>query len=234
MSDDIMKPLEAMKLHTIQGIKRTSAMTQDVYDHEMKLLAQRQAVGRYTLEEAAMAVSKATGARADEILHKVMEAAGAGALPTYERGKDSRYIYGEGFASRVRDFYEEAYWDDLNAWIEANEKRITWRFSAPASQKVGAGHTAKAPAGKTKGKQGGDRLTRAMIAAYDRLTERHHTQPTCRALFDWLKDNDETGAVEDSQDDVLTFRRGDGGLKDVTFDAFTDRFSRLPQRKTPH
>lgn len=94
----------------------------------------------------------------------------------------------------------------------------------------GADGTAKAKGGK----QGGDRLTRAMIAAYDVLTERHRTQPTCRALFDWLKDNDETGAVEDSQDDVLTFRRADGGLKDVAFEAFEDRFSRLPQRKTPH
>jgi hypothetical protein len=73
-----------------------------------------------------------------------------------------------------------------------------------------------------------------MIAAYDVLREKHRTQPTCRALFDWLKDNDETGAVEDSRDDVLTFRRGDGGLKDVEFEAFEDRFSRLPQRKTPH
>lgn len=150
MSDDIMKPLEAMKLHTIQGIKGTSTMDQAAYDDAMKLLAQRQADGRYTLEEAAMAVNKATGARADEMLVKFIRAALAGVLRTYEPGKDSQYIYGEGFASCVRDFYEEAFWDDLNAWLEANENRITWRFPEPASQnktgdspQVGAGGAAK-------------------------------------------------------------------------------------------
>lgn len=122
---------EAMKFYTIQGIKRTSTMSQAAYDNEMTQLAQRQARGRYTLEEAAMAVNKATGARAEEMLHKFMKAAEAGALATYEPGKDSRYIYGEGFASRVRDFYEEAYWDDLNVWLGANERRIKFEFPVP-------------------------------------------------------------------------------------------------------
>jgi hypothetical protein len=127
---------------------------------------------------------------------------------------------------------------DVIAWAKSKKLRLPRQFldaqfggteqTAPVTG--GAGGTTRAKVGK----QGGDRLTRAMIAAYNVLTEKHRTQPTCRALFDWLKDNDETGAVEDSQDDVLTFRRGDGGLKDVEFEAFEDRFSRLPQRKTPH
>lgn len=119
---------------------------------------------------------------------------------------------------------------ELVAMVQTSDKKVP----ASTSKIVGAGETAAGTAGKAKGKQGGDRLTRAMIAAYDRLMKKHGTQPTCRALFDWLKDNDDTGAVEAFEDDALTFRRGDGGLKDVTFEAFTDRFSRLPQRKKPH
>jgi hypothetical protein len=127
---------------------------------------------------------------------------------------------------------------EVIAWAKAKQLRLPRQFldaqfggtEQTAAAAGGAGGRARAKGGK----QGGDRLTRAMIAAYDVLREKHRTQPTCRALFDWLKDNDETGAVEDSRDDVLTFRRGDGGLKDVEFEAFEDRFSRLPQRKTPH
>lgn len=132
---------------------------------------------------------------------------------------------------------------DVIAWAKGKELRLPRQFldagidgtkkETPAKETPAARRTGGAASAK-RTKQGGDRLTRAMIAAYDVLTEKHRTQPTCRALFDWLKDNDNTGAVEDSQDDVLTFCRGDGGLKDVAFEAFKDRFSRLPQRKTPH
>jgi hypothetical protein len=95
-------------------------------------------------------------------------------------------------------------------------------------------HLLKAPTvDRAPRKQGGDRLTVAMIKGYDFLTSAHGLPPKCRSLFDWLKVNDDTGAIEDSQDDVLTFLRGDGGLKDVTFEAFKDRFTRLPQRKKP-
>ncbi|MFM0142451.1 hypothetical protein [Paraburkholderia sp. RL18-085-BIA-A] len=31
----------------------------------------------------------------------------------------------------VRTFYEEAYWNDLNTWLENHEPRITFRFAAP-------------------------------------------------------------------------------------------------------
>lgn len=106
--------------------------------------------------------------------------------------------------------------------------------------KVGAGETAiadtAAPVTVRKQraaipKRGGDSLTVAMIVGYDWLEKAHKRPPTCRALFDWLKDNDETGAVIDSKDDALIIRLG-SGEKEVPYSAFVDRFSRLPQRKT--
>lgn len=142
MSDEIMKPSEITEHFTIPNVRGTSTTNRAGYEAHLQALAQRQSVGRYTLEEAAIAIKEATGARDDEMLHKFRKAAGAGALPTYEPGKNSQYIYGEDFASRVRESYEEAYWDDLNTWLEAKEKRITWRFPAPVSQKVSAGDTA--------------------------------------------------------------------------------------------
>lgn len=98
--------------------------------------------GRYTLEEAALVLSAATSERANEMIEKFKRAAFSGALPTYEPGKKSLYLYGDKFASRVREFYEECYWFDLNDWLTKNETQITWRFPTPALQKVGAGDTA--------------------------------------------------------------------------------------------
>lgn len=142
MSDEIMKPSEITEHFTIPNVRGTSTTNRAGYEAYLQARAQRKSVGRYTLEEAAMAIAEASGARADEMLDKFMNAAGEGALPTYEPGKDSRYIYGEDFASRVREFYEEAYWDDLNGWLDSNEPRIIWRFPRPASENGGTGGTA--------------------------------------------------------------------------------------------
>ncbi len=133
------------ELFEVRGIKGTSTMSRAGYDEHLQRLAQRQAKGRYSMDEAAIAVNKATGERADEMLHKFMKAAFSGLLRTYEPGKDSQYLYGEGFATFTRDRHEEAYWCDLNKWLDENEARITWRFPEPESRNatdglpVGAG-----------------------------------------------------------------------------------------------
>lgn len=97
--------------------------------------------GRYTLEEAVAMIEQSTGERAGEMLTKLMAAVGNGGLATYEPGMQARYQ-----SETVREWYEEAYWDDLNAWLDANEPRIAWRFPEPTKpvQEVGAGGTAKA------------------------------------------------------------------------------------------
>jgi hypothetical protein len=45
----------------------------------------------------------------------------------YEPGRRARY-----YPSVPHELYEEAYWDDLNAWLAAEESRIQWRFPSPA------------------------------------------------------------------------------------------------------
>jgi len=99
----------------------------------------RKAAGRYTLEEAAGAL-EAAGERGATMLARLKEAAASerdawGALPTYEPGREARNVYGsgEGRVSVVREFYEHAYWDDLNHWLSKTEPRIRYRFPDPAT-----------------------------------------------------------------------------------------------------
>lgn len=63
----------------------------------------------------------------------VNDAVESGALRTFEPGRSARMVYGagEGEFSRVRDFHDEAYWDDLNHWLSTYENRIAFRFPAP-------------------------------------------------------------------------------------------------------
>ena len=90
---------------------------------------------RYTLEEAAKVLSDETNERYEQILPRLMSAAEAGSLPTYEPGKRLRYTYGPSGSSRgVRKFYEEAYWSDITAWLEKSEPRVT--FQSPKRAEI--------------------------------------------------------------------------------------------------
>ncbi len=86
--------------------------------------------GRYTLEEAAAAIADGSGERRDLLLNSLKQAVTNGSLDVYEPGNRQRYQ-----SSVVREFYEEAYWDDLNQWLEVHQKRIDWRLPAPGNLK---------------------------------------------------------------------------------------------------
>jgi hypothetical protein len=126
---------------TVKGVNGESAMNRAAYEEYQQALESRRANGRYTLEEAAIFIHEVAGERADEILKKLMAAAGTDALATYEPNKKARYMHGNNFASRVRDFYEEAYWNDLNDWLNKNEPRLVCKFptaTAPVEQSAPA------------------------------------------------------------------------------------------------
>ena len=117
----------------VRGINGTTTMNAAAYKDYKDGLTSRLAAGRYTLEEAALAIEEGTkeGERAAEMLVKLMAAALAGDLLTYEPGRNARYTYGVEFATRVRYFYEETHWDDLNSWLYKNEPRIKFKFPTP-------------------------------------------------------------------------------------------------------
>ena len=86
--------------------------------------------GFYTIAEAVEVFKR----EADVNIHDhLIEAVRSGALPTYEPYSTKRYIYGKD--KRVRDFHEEVYWQDLNDWLEVNERLINYKFPDPNANK---------------------------------------------------------------------------------------------------
>ncbi len=125
-----------------------------IVEREAEQEAQKQAEGRYTLREAAERLEQEGGERKATMLRKLKEAAKAGALPVYEPGRNARYEIGSGKdAERVREYYEEAYWDSLNAWLEQNESRITFRFPVPTPAQAHDGVAAISDAPPAKANQ---------------------------------------------------------------------------------
>lgn len=92
--------------------------------------------GRYTLVEAAAMLAEHAGMRLESTLSKLIEAVGREELPVYEPGRNETHR-----PQVVRDNYEEAYWNDLNAWLSDNEARISWKFPEPPTEvTIGSPH----------------------------------------------------------------------------------------------
>lgn len=111
---------------TVDGINGTTTMNRAAYEDYQQRLACRRAEGRYTLEEAAMMFAEETKESAATMLKKLVQAVRDGKLPVFEPG---RHLYYQ--PNKVRDFYEEVFWEDLNTWLADNAQRITWRFPMP-------------------------------------------------------------------------------------------------------
>lgn len=82
------------------------------------------------MNEAARAIAE-TGERFEALLEKLCGAGQRGDLPMHAPGERARYEYTNG--KQVRPFYEDAYWNDLNLWLEKYEPRITFQFPAPVA-----------------------------------------------------------------------------------------------------
>jgi len=67
-----------------------------------------------------------------EILNKLSTAARSGKLPTYWPGSDKRFSYDQRVNTEVRVFFEEAYWRDLNKWLDKYCTGIDFRFLDPS------------------------------------------------------------------------------------------------------
>lgn len=73
-----------------------------------------------------------------------------------------------------------------------------------------------------------DGLCVAMLAGRTAYRDKHQTEPTARALFNWLSTNDETGNIVDFDvdKDIITWRcASEGGLRDTTFRTFQGRYT---------
>lgn len=86
----------------------------------------RRAVGRYILDEAALILETEAGLNARDVIDKLVAATEADELPIYLSGRNDNLRKVE-----VRYFYHEAFWDDLNKWMNAKLPRVAWRFPDP-------------------------------------------------------------------------------------------------------
>lgn len=117
-------------LEKVKQYVRGDAQSKQAFLEEF---AERIATGRYTLAQAADLMDAEGSERYEHILERLKQAARNGELPMYEPGRNQRLQYRDSrLATAVRDFYEEAYWNDLNTWLETFDQRIPWRFPDPS------------------------------------------------------------------------------------------------------
>ena len=95
----------------------------------VEIAAPGESLGRYNLEQAATRIAEATGESAKAMLKGLEEDVGNYKLPVHSPGSSATYR-----PTTVRTFYEEAYWDDLNEWLERTHRRLVWRFEEPTSK----------------------------------------------------------------------------------------------------
>lgn len=140
---------------TIKGIHGDSTMNRATYEDYQRALKSRRALGRYTLEEAALFVcEQQTGehpGNAKKILKMLMDGARAGTLQIYN--PDSRCPRSKEDAQQVWHAIEEAYWSDLNEWIRVNAKFLDCKFPKPdaPAEKVEVAPSAKGKKGYWEG-----------------------------------------------------------------------------------
>ncbi len=100
--------------------------------------AQNRSAGRYTLEQAAALLATDGGESFKPMLQKLTAAARSGRLSMHNPGENARRDYGATDSSVLRIFHEEAFWDDLNAWLSEFESRVTYRFPNPSPEAIDA------------------------------------------------------------------------------------------------
>lgn len=89
----------------------------------------RRKAARYTIEEAAVFIGKCSSANTLRIFRKLENAMHNGTLPVHCPGEENTYDIKEEHQSRP--WRDEAFWDDINEWLDKNEKRIGCIFPNP-------------------------------------------------------------------------------------------------------
>ena len=94
--------------------------------------------GRYTIEEAISFIESPIELIEDEadfydrdIGGKLRAAVMSGALPVYWPGKNTRYVYDPSSYFGIREYFEEAYWYDLNKWLADELPKVNLSFPNP-------------------------------------------------------------------------------------------------------
>ncbi|MDP9645463.1 hypothetical protein [Paraburkholderia caledonica] len=95
----------------------------------------KEAARRYTLAEAAKAISQ-SGEREKLILNKLCSAASRGDLAVYAAGEQARLPFGSEAHPEQLWGEAEAFWRDINIWLDEHEPRVGYRFLGPPRAEV--------------------------------------------------------------------------------------------------
>lgn len=103
-------------------------IAEDEAERFSRLLHDARKSGRYPFEVAAHLIAQVAGfgVSAAKIEERLILAAHDGSLPVYDMGATMRWDGAIPFFATL-----EIYWDDLNNWLEKNEKRIGHIFQKP-------------------------------------------------------------------------------------------------------
>lgn len=115
--------------YRLEAAKRCDEMCKFEVLHE-RFERDKVASGRYTLDEAARLIATA-GERLSVIVQMLCAAAEQNTLPVYSRWERVRFTPTADDSVSWR--HKEAYWDDLNRWLQTNEPRIAVRFPEPTA-----------------------------------------------------------------------------------------------------
>lgn len=109
-------------------IEKVERRRQEEADRSAAQQQARQAVGRYRLWDAAKAIGDATATPFERVLDALLESANAGELTIYQSGATFPHKPEGPLGSLSGD---EAYWSDLNAWMQAHKLRGEFAFPEP-------------------------------------------------------------------------------------------------------
>lgn len=90
---------------------------------KLKIAEKHKTTGRYTIEEAAKYISIQTEEHEVTIQNTLVSAIKAGNLDRYAPDSEVKYTN-----DKIRVYYEEVFWNDLNSWLKINEPRLSCVF----------------------------------------------------------------------------------------------------------
>lgn len=132
--------VEQFTFTDINGEATMSRAAFEEYQNNIK--HRRDELGRYELGKAAWLISGGSKAEAMSLLDKLINAVDAeegkaSRLTVYNRGSNQTYKRPKHPTHAHPETYWEAYWYDLNEWIERNEQRINFKFPNPDTTPAG-------------------------------------------------------------------------------------------------
>lgn len=99
---------------------------------EIRERDERRRRGRYELQEAAELIAESGAGRPHDILDYLLDAASNEVFPMFRPEEDIPVRYRGNPSHEVRQFYEQARWCDLNAWLEKQLPHVAFRFAGPS------------------------------------------------------------------------------------------------------